>query len=85
MWKNESSYEQFVFKSWVFLSKEVLVVNTGKETNKVSKRGKLDLGFVDTKFCIVDGLLVSGSQRCEYVMTIWVYNDYLWSLEGSHD
>lgn len=52
------------------MSKEVLVVNTGKETNKVSKRGKLDLGFVDTKFCIVDGLLVSGSQRCEYVMTI---------------
>lgn len=52
------------------MSKEVLVVNTGKETNKVSKRGKLDSGFVDTKVCRVDGLLVTGSQRCEYVMTI---------------
>lgn len=49
-----------MFKLWVFLSKEVLVVNIGKEINKVSKRGKLDSGFVDIKVCRVDGLFVSG-------------------------
>lgn len=34
--------------------------------------GKSDLGFVHTKAYTVDSMLVSGSQRCEYIMTMYL-------------
>lgn len=48
------------------------MVHIERETNKLDKHRKSDLGFVNTKVCIIDSLLVSGSQVHKYLIVIYL-------------
>lgn len=48
------------------------MVNIERETNKLDKHRKSDLGFVNTKVCITDSLLMSGSQMRKYLIATYL-------------
>ena len=48
------------------------MVNVEKETDKLGKHRKSDMGFVNAKVCFIDSLLVHNSQIPMYIITIYL-------------